>query len=337
MLLKINKYLPFLFFLICTVACDSTKEDCENSPNLTNEFTILESQDLTETEIQLSNHQEALGFIEAHGFVSNYFFNSTQQLSDSSIADLMVDIFNHPSYKDTLYQEVKKTFSDFSDLTRKFSNAFANYQYYYPDIKKPKIQYVLSGLLTDLYVSDTLVSIAADYYLGPEARFVPLGLPQYMLKRYQKEYIVPMVMLLASQKANQTDASNATLIADMVYYGKSYYLAKKLLPCTPDSLFLGYTKQEMININKNEHIIWANFLENDLLYESSHFIKNKFIGERPKTFEISDNCPGRIGVWVGWQIIQSYMENNPDVSLQELMATKDANLIFSKSKYKPKP
>jgi hypothetical protein len=40
---------------------------------------------------------------------------------------------------------------------------------------------------------------------------------------------------------------------------------------------------------------------------------------------------------VGWQIIRSYMENNPEVSLQELMKMTDVNLIFSKSGYKPKP
>jgi uncharacterized protein YjaZ len=44
--------------------------------------------------------------------------------------------------------------------------------------------------------------------------------------------------------------------------------------------------------------------------------------------------PGRIGVWLGWQIVKSFMQNN-DVSLQKLL-TIDSEDLFKKSSYKPK-
>ena len=50
--------------------------------------------------------------------------------------------------------------------------------------------------------------------------------------------------------------------------------------------------------------------------------------------EIDNESPGRIGVWIGWQIVRSFMNNN-EVSLQQLM-TLDAKEIFERSKYKPK-
>jgi len=326
-----------LIILVVFSACDSQKTDCGLSKLSQNEKLHLDSENLTKDLIEISNIEQGLKFINNNPFISEYFFNPTRQLKDSAIAELMVDVFTHPSYRDTLYQQVNNTFGNFNTISEQFSDAFSLYKHYYPQVKEPKLKYVLSGLQTDLFISDTLIAVAADYYLGSEARYVPLGLPQYMLRRYQKEYIVPMTMLIVTQNENVTDPSNTTLLADMIFYGKSYYMTKQMMPCTPDSLFLGYTAQEVEDINKNEHIIWANFLENDLLYESSHFIKNKFIGERPKTFEISNNCPGRIGLWVGWQIVKSYMENNPEVTLQELMSTVDVNLIFSKAKYKPKP
>ena len=49
---------------------------------------------------------------------------------------------------------------------------------------------------------------------------------------------------------------------------------------------------------------------------------------------MDDESPGRVGVWIGWQIVRSYMKNN-NVTLQELFA-KDAKEIFDNSKYKPK-
>jgi gliding motility-associated lipoprotein GldB len=333
-----NKYyiLTSLICLIVFSACSEKDEFCEEAPNIYNVELNISLNNLSDDMIGLDNQKVAMEFIQENPFVADYFFENRRFGSDSIVAKSMVNIFSNPAYKDTLYQDVKSTFGDFTDLKSEFEQAFKYYKHYYPEVAVPQLEIVLAGLQKDLFVSDSLISIAADYFLGPDAAYVPNGVPDYILMRYEKEYIVPMTMLLLTQKQNQTDQSDQTLLADMVFYGKSYYMTKMTIPCTPDSLLIGYTSKEMEDINKNEHIIWANFLENDLLYETSHFMKNKFIGERPKTFEISQQCPGRIGIWVGWQIVKSYMKNNPEVTLQELMENTDAQKIFSLSKYKPK-
>lgn len=333
-----NKYyiLTSLIFFIVLSGCSDKDQFCEEAPNISTIEVDIPINNLTEEMVNLNTQDKALQFVRENPFVADYFFERRRYGADSIIAKSMVNIFSNPAYKDTLFQQVRKTFGDFTDLHSDFEEAFKYYQHYYPDVVIPELEIVLAGLRKDLFVSDSLVSIAADYFLGPEAAFVPNGIPDYILMRYQKEYIVPMSMLLLTQKQNKTNQNDQSLLADMVFYGKSYYMTKMTIPCTPDSLLIGYTAKEIEDINKNEHIIWANFLENDLLYETSHFMKNKFIGERPKTFEISQQCPGRIGIWVGWQIVKSYMKNNPEVSLQELMENNDAQQIFSQSKYKPK-
>lgn len=333
-----NKYniLTFLIGLFVFSACSDVEKFCKEAPNVDNIAVDIPLNNLAAEMIQLQNEEEAVKFIETNPFVADYFFERRRYGVDSLVAQGMVNVFSNPAYRDTLYQQVKTTFGDFTSLKYEFDEAFKYYKYYYPEAVTPELDIVLTGLKKDLFVSDSLISIAADYFLGPDAAYIPNGVPDYILMRYEKEYIVPMSMLLITQKRNKTDGSNQSLLADMIFYGKSYYMTKMTIPCTPDSLIIGYTAKEMEDINKNEHIIWANFLENDLLYETSEFMKNKFIGERPKTFEISQQCPGRIGVWVGWQIVKSYMENNPEVSVQELMENTDAQKIFSKSRYKPK-
>ncbi len=333
-----NKYyiLTSLIFLFVFSACSDQEKYCKEAPNVNNIKIDIPLNDLTDDMVGLRSQEEATQFIQEHPFVVDYFFERRRYGADSIVAKNMINIFSNPAYKDTLYQQVRNTFGEFTNLQADFESAFKYYKHYYPDVTIPELEIVLAGLQKDLFVSDSLISIAADYFLGPDAAYVPNGVPDYILMRYEKEYIVPMTMLLLTQKQNKTDQSDQSLLADMIFYGKSYYMTKMTIPCTPDSLIIGYTAKEMEDINKNEHIIWANFLENDLLYETSHFMKNKFIGERPKTFEISQQCPGRIGIWVGWQIVKSYMENNPEVSLQELMENTDAQQIFSQSKYKPK-
>ena len=47
------------------------------------------------------------------------------------------------------------------------------------------------------------------------------------------------------------------------------------------------------------------------------------------------NAPGNIGTFTGFQIVKKYLEKYPETTLPELIK-KDANEIYSKSKYKPK-
>ena len=74
-----------------------------------------------------------------------------------------------------------------------------------------------------------------------------------------------------------------------------------------------------------------------MLYSSDSDLDARFINVAPfsKFYQASDgDSPGRIGVWIGWQIVRSYMRNN-DVTLQELIAVSPED-IYKKSKYKPR-
>ena len=52
--------------------------------------------------------------------------------------------------------------------------------------------------------------------------------------------------------------------------------------------------------------------------------------------EIDRAAPGRIGQWVGLQIIRKYMAEHPDVTLPRLMAEKSAQRLLNDSHYRPK-
>jgi hypothetical protein len=187
-----------------------------------------------------------------------------------------------------------------------------------------------------MYVSDSLIVIGLDYYLGENATYRPLNIPGYILKRYRKENIVPNSLLLLSEKYNKIDVRDKTLLAEMIFFGKAFYFSKQMLPCVADSIFLGYTPKEMRDIFYSQEIIWANFIENEALFDTNHLIKDKFIAERPKTFEIGQNCPGRIGRWIGWEIVKSYMENNSDIPLPDLMKISSSRTVFERSGFKPR-
>jgi hypothetical protein len=126
------------------------------------------------------------------------------------------------------------------------------------------------------------------------------------------------------------------VLADMIAYGKSFYFAKRMLPCTPDSTFIWYTPEEIEGSRKNQDLIWARLIEDQVLFATSHTVKQKYLGDRPKTIEVGEKCPGRIGQWVGWQIVNSYAQRHEKASLKQIMEFGNAQTMFRESGYKPR-
>ncbi|UXX80282.1 gliding motility lipoprotein GldB [Reichenbachiella carrageenanivorans] len=285
--------------------------------------------------IDLKNTEQVLAFFQQNRVMANYFLDALQYPNDTILAKRLFRLMKQPSI-DTLIDDTKVYFSDFDQNIDQLTTAYQFIKYHYPTSRVPKIQTIITGFYNDMYISDSLIVLGLDYFAGEHGRYYPNDIPRYIVKRYMKESLAPITLSFVSNEFNLADQSHGTLLADMVNLGKSYYFVEQALPCTPDSLIIGYTSEEMHAVQTNQEIIWANIIENEMLYETSHFLKNKFIGERPNVVEISKNCPGRVGAWLGWQIVRKYMNEHPEVSFTDLMADTDAHKIFQQSNYKPR-
>ncbi len=185
------------------------------------------------------------------------------------------------------------------------------------------------------YVDSALV-LGLDNYLGDTAIFYKmLELPLYKTRCMTEQYILPDLIRgwLLTEFDNAQPVN--TLLYHTIFYGKLYYCVNALLPNTPDSLIIGYTQKQLNYCKSNEKNSWAFFAEKNRLYENNLKIVQELTSEGPFTGAISRECPPRIAMWVGWQIVKSYMDKNKNVSLEQLMTEKDAQKILSKSKYRP--
>ncbi|MCK5467325.1 MAG: gliding motility lipoprotein GldB [Cyclobacteriaceae bacterium] len=323
-----------ILFSIVFITCKDDK--CNKTPDVSSVEISVNIERLDKKLYKIPTKNDLSELLTENPMFAEEFLNLSQYPIPEIPVDRYFNLLNDATI-DSLFIEVENTFGDLEDIRIQFEEAFRYLKYYYPETKIPKIKTVVTGILNDLYLSDSLIIIGLDYYLGLEGRYLPLDVPGYLLKRYQKEYLVPQIMLMYSNFYNKTNYKEKTALADMVYYGKAYYMAENLMPCTPDSLFTGYSTFETTDINEHEPVIWASLLENEVLYETNPSIKDKFLSERPKTIEIGENCPGRIGRWIGWRIVQKYTAKHPELTLPELMEIDDAQKIFYESKYKPIP
>ena len=322
--------------LLILVGCGSEKEEaCVTVPDTRNVELELTVEHFEDSIAAISGKSELVAFFTREPVIRDFIFRRQEYPDDSVFIREIHQRVTNPHF-DSLLLETKKIFGDGSALKSEFEMAFRNLKYHFPDVKIPKIKTVISKLDTDIFMSDSLIVVGLDYYLGKEGRYRP-KLYEYLLRKYDPEDIVPSVMLVygIDERFNKTNISDKTVLADMVAYGKSFYFAKRMLPCVPDSTLISYTRQEIEGSRKNQDLIWARFIESEVLYSTSHMVKKDYLGERPATIQVGEKCPGRIGQWVGWQIVEKYMKTHPDVTLSQLMDMADAQKLFRESRYKP--
>lgn len=329
---------PLLFILLPLMFAGCSKrgqDECVTVPDTGGTRVDFEFVNLEDEIASISSKKELVSFFTEHPAMRDYLFNRRSYPDDSVFINTLYHRFTHPSF-DTLLMETHRIFGDLTELKSQFAEAFTNIRYYYPDFQPPRVETVITGIETDLVVSDTLIIVGLDYYLGKDGAYRP-RLYDYLLDRYEPEDIVPSCLLIfgISDRFNKTMLEDRTVLADMIAYGKSFYFAKHMLPCIPDSTLIWYSRKEIEGARQFEHLIWARLIEDEVLYSTSHIINQRYLGERPKTLEVGEECPGRIAQWVGWQIIKKYMQSHPDITLPQLMNTADAQRLFNESRYKP--
>lgn len=248
-----------------------------------------------------------------------------------------VNKLNNPLLKE-LYTEVQLKYPKLGKIETDLEKLFAHVQYYFPKYKTPRVITLINEVDTDgrVFYVDTLALISLDCYLGREHRFY-VDFPEFKKFEFEENQILPnLVSSFCYGKI--ASPSDRTLLSAMIYYGKELYMKDKLIPDYTDSDKMGYTDLQLNFCKENEYYLWSNLVENKLLYDSNPKNEQRFINPAPFSkfyLEIDNQIPGRVGQWLGWQIVRSYMENNEEITLEQLLAM-DAKTIFENSKYKPK-
>ncbi len=235
-----------------------------------------------------------------------------------------------------VYDEVQKKYANFEPVREEFNELFKHVKYYFPKTKTPKVITVIGEMdyNAKAIYADSLVIVALELYLGREHKFYEF--PNYLKYNFEERQIMPDVVSSFTYR-NIPSYPDKNLISQMIFEGKQLYAKDLLLPQYTDAEKMGYKPEQIKWCEENESYMWRYFLENEMLYSLDPKLTTRFIVPAPFSkfyLEIDNDSPGRVGAWIGWQIVRSYMKNN-NVSLSELLKV-NAKEIFEKSKYKPK-
>lgn len=215
-------------------------------------------------------------------------------------------------------------------------DAFRHYRYYFPQKPVPVIYTCISGLNQSVVTSTNLIGISLDKYLGVTSRFYEqMALPLYKRRNMHPAKIVPDA-LYAWAVTEWPKADNAnSLLSRMIQEGKTMYFLDAMLPEVHDTLKIGFTRKQIEFCKKNEAPMWTYLAEHKLLFSTDRMGIKGYTDDGPYTSSFGNQSPARTGVWLGWQIVRSYMEQHPEVKLPDLMDNQDYQEILNQSGYQP--
>lgn len=237
-----------------------------------------------------------------------------------------------------LFEKVAKTYPEGSLKAEleELNKAFQLYHYYFPKRVVPEIRTFVSAFSYSTVAADSLLGIGLDSYLGADYEiYSKIGIPKYKFRHFSKEYITADAMKAWLITEFEPEGSQ-NLLEQMIFQGKVLYLLSAFLPDLPPQYYLDYNKEDLEWCRDNEEAIWFHFVDMQLLHSVENIKIRKYLGDAPFITGFPKGSPGKVGQWVGLQIIKSYMNNNRNIDLVGLMKHENADIILQESKYKPR-
>lgn len=248
-------------------------------------------------------------------------------------------LVKYPPFR-ALQQTVDSAYGDLGDMEKEFGLANAIYKQEFPNRRTPAYVTFISEYAYANVTYDSMMCIGLDMYMNKrlDAFYRALEFPEFMIRKLRRDYVVPnTIKALGISQFEEQTTRDKRFLAMMIFEGKVRYFMQALLPHTPDSLIMGYMPAQLQWCYDNEGQIWAHFIEKDLLYKDNPSEFMRYFNDGP--FTSADGVPPEsapaIGVFAGWQIVKKYMQENPSVTLQELMQEGDFDKILKLSQYHP--
>lgn len=231
-----------------------------------------------------------------------------------------------------IYKDALDTYKDVTPYENELTSANTIIADQFTNKQLPQFAMHVSGFRENVIIVSNLISISTDKYLGSEYPAYIGFFQPYERQQMQPKYIV-RDYLKAWLISDIVKPSSDNLLAAMINEGKILYALSVLQPNSSANDIIGYTSDQTKWCKENEKNIWQTIVKQNYLYSTDHMLITRLINDAASTSVVSPQSPGRVGAWMGWQIVNQYARNKG--FLLEDILSMDAQTILKGSKYNP--
>lgn len=255
----------------------------------------------------------------------------------SDSVDRLLSVFVHDPQIAQTHEAVMAAFpiEKRESLTNSFAEVVRRWHHFFPQKPIPEIIYYCSAWNRSIATTDSIIGIALDCYLGANheitQKLSPDIFPGYVKENMDERYIIADAVKGFSAWNARSIYQQKDLLSELLFYGKIMYVAEALAPDLADSTLMNWNTRQWQWALAGEENVWKTLANEKTMYQSKPFEINKWFADGPFTSVtgIPQQSAPQLGVWMGWNIIRSYMKKYPDTSLEALLQETDNQRLLS--------
>ncbi|NOT36993.1 MAG: hypothetical protein HOP11_06415 [Saprospiraceae bacterium] len=253
--------------------------------------------------------------------------------------------FIQDSFMRSIAHRIDSMYGDMSEIKKEFERTQSFAKHYFPASKPIDLYTMISGFnVGNIIFSNTDSSdgmgISLDFYLGNDYNYKYVNpnyelFSNYITRSFNKHHIQKKSWM-AFADDNIADKNLNTLLDHMIYEGKKLYLLKKIIPDMQDTVLYEFKPEQVDWCIKNRMDIWSFIKDKQLLGITKRNEIVRYLNPSPTTLGLPKESPGRAVIFIGYDIVNAFMKQHPQYTIQDLIKEESAQKILDESKYKPK-
>ncbi|GEM_PF-449477 len=204
-----------------------------------------------------------------------------------------------------------------------------------PELQWPLMYGVVSPYNQSIIMTDSIMLIGLNHYLG--AGYEGYGYFDNYLRQTKTARRMPYDILEAVLTVNYPfiQGQEPTALNRMLYEGAIIATIEMSMPDFSLADALGYDCAQLDYIESHETEIWNALIKKRLLFSTDPAIADRLVKPAPATSAIGPEVPGRAGRYIGYRIVNSYLQHNNGCTPQQLLSANFYNSrnTLIKSKY----
>jgi hypothetical protein len=232
-----------------------------------------------------------------------------------------------------LYKDEQVRMADASAFRAEMENGLDRLLLHFPQLRRPAVYLHVSGWGQNVIVTDEAVSLSADKYLGADYPMYQSFFYEYQLQAMTPDRMAPDALLGFLMANFPFRGREDRLVDRMLYEGKLRYFVSMLLPARREWEAVGYSREQYEWCTEHGDRIWKSILERGHLFTPDHRTTSAYLDDAPTTTTLPAAAPGRVGIWLGYRIVSSYMKQRPALDWPALMAIDDGAELLKGARF----
>lgn len=242
--------------------------------------------------------------------------------AQDSVFNTSIQQFYSDPYIRQLENRLSQRFSDVSLFKSGITNGFKHLKYHFPNGKIPSAVVFMNSLFTaNAFCTETEIGVGLERYLPMNTNVIrqlpPDQFYKWIKEGFKEEFLVRDA-LCSWIMTHYVPEIKGNLIENSIYWGKILYLTKAALPTASDAQILRYSDKDFAWSQENESQLWNYLVKEKLLFKNDERMIRNLITEGPFSAGLPEEGPDRLGQFIGYRIVQKYMEIEK-ISVSELV------------------